>query len=45
MLVSNYADAQREAVEAGAEPGFGKASLGRPEMLGKIRPILERNLT
>ena len=45
MLVSNYADAQREAVEAGAEPGFGKASLGRPEMLDKIRPFLERNLT
>jgi CheY-like chemotaxis protein len=42
MLVSNYADAQREAVEAGAEPGFGKTSLGRPEMLDKVRPFLER---
>ena len=42
MLVSNYADAQREAVEAGAEPGFGKASLGRPEMIDKVRPFLER---
>ncbi len=43
MLVSNYDDAQREAVEAGAEPGFGKASLGRPEMLDRVRPFLERN--
>ena len=43
MLVSNYADAQREAVEAGAELGFGKASLGRPEMLDKVRPFLERD--
>jgi CheY-like chemotaxis protein len=43
MLVSNYTDAQREAVEAGAELGFGKASLGRPEMLDKVRPFLERD--
>jgi CheY-like chemotaxis protein len=40
LLVSNYADAQREAVEAGAEPGFGKAALGRPEMLQRVRPFL-----
>jgi two-component system, chemotaxis family, chemotaxis protein CheY len=40
LLVSNYADAQREAVEAGAEPGFGKAELGRPEMLDRVRPFL-----
>jgi CheY-like chemotaxis protein len=40
LLVSNYADAQREAVEAGAEPGFGKADLGRPEMLECVRPFL-----
>jgi two-component system chemotaxis response regulator CheY len=40
LLVSNYAEAQREAVEAGAEPGFGKASLGRPEMLERVRPFL-----
>ncbi len=40
VLVSNYSDAQREAVEAGAEPGFGKASLGRPEMLDRVRPFL-----
>ncbi len=41
MLVSNYPDAQDEAVAAGAEPGFGKAALGRPEMLERVRPFLE----
>jgi len=41
MLVSNHADAQREAVEAGAEPGFGKAVLGRPEMLERVRSFLD----
>ena len=41
VLVSNYADAQREAQEAGAEPGFGKATLGRPEMLDRIRRFLD----
>jgi two-component system chemotaxis response regulator CheY len=40
MLVSNYDDAQAEAVTAGAEPGFGKAALGRPEMLERVRPYL-----
>ncbi len=30
MLVSNYADAQTEAIAAGALPGFGKADLGGP---------------
>src|SRR5262245_42002286 len=32
MLVSNYEDAQQEAVAAGALPGFGKASLDGPVM-------------
>ncbi len=40
MLVSNYADAQAEATAAGAEPGFGKAELGRPGMLERVRPLL-----
>jgi two-component system, chemotaxis family, chemotaxis protein CheY len=40
LLVSNYADAQQEAVEAGGEPGFGKADLGRSEMLDRVRPFL-----
>jgi CheY-like chemotaxis protein len=40
MLVSNYEDAQKEAVEAGALPGFGKGSLGQPHMLARLRPLL-----
>jgi two-component system chemotaxis response regulator CheY len=40
MLVSNYADAQEEAVAAGAVPGFGKSSLGRPDMLQRVRGLL-----
>lgn len=40
MLVSNYEDAQRDAIAAGALPGFGKASLGQPQMLGRVREAL-----
>jgi two-component system chemotaxis response regulator CheY len=40
MLVSNYDDAQREAVAAGAAPGFGKAGLGRPPMLERVGAVL-----
>jgi CheY-like chemotaxis protein len=40
LLVSNYEDAQREAVQAGAKPGFGKAALGQPYMLARVRPFL-----
>jgi two-component system chemotaxis response regulator CheY len=40
MLVSNYEDAQRQAVAQGALPGFGKAALGQPQMLGRLRAIL-----
>jgi two-component system, chemotaxis family, chemotaxis protein CheY len=40
MLVSNYDDAQEQAVEAGALPGFGKASLGDAEMLERVRAVL-----
>src|SRR4051812_40457081 len=37
MLVSNYEDAQAQAMQAGAVPGFGKAALGRPAMLEKVK--------
>jgi CheY-like chemotaxis protein len=40
MLVSNYDDAQAEAAAVGAASGFGKASLGRPQMLEHVRPYL-----
>jgi len=39
-LVSNYTDAQAQAVQAGAEPGFGKSSLGQPQMLDRVRAFL-----
>jgi two-component system chemotaxis response regulator CheY len=40
MLVSNYADAQQEAVARGALPGFGKSALRQPETLGRLGKVL-----
>ena len=40
MLVSNFADAQRQAVQAGARPGFGKGELGAPETDEKLAAVL-----
>ncbi len=40
MLVSNYEDAQAQAVLEGAAPGFGKAALGQPHMLARVEPYL-----
>jgi two-component system chemotaxis response regulator CheY len=40
MLVSNYADAQAQAVALGALPGFGKADLTAPETTEKLRSAL-----
>ena len=40
MLLSNYPEAQNAAVAAGAEPGFGKAELGRPETVEKLGRFL-----
>ena len=41
MLVSNFPEAQAEAVGLGAAPGFGKASVGKPEMLERVEPFLK----
>jgi two-component system chemotaxis response regulator CheY len=41
MLVSNFEDAQRNAVALGALPGFGKSTLGRPAMLDRLRALLK----
>jgi two-component system chemotaxis response regulator CheY len=41
MLVSNYEDAQQEAVARGALPGFGKAELRQPQTLGRLRAVLD----
>ncbi len=40
MLVSNYPEAQAEAVSAGALPGFGKSDLSSGRALAAIRPAL-----
>ncbi len=40
MLVSNYADAQEEAVRHGALPGFGKEGLGKPSMVATLAKVL-----
>jgi two-component system, chemotaxis family, chemotaxis protein CheY len=40
MLVSNFHDAQLTAVEAGALPGFGKASLDTAATLAELRKVL-----
>ena len=41
MLVSNYEDNQKQAVASGAVAGFGKAALGQPHMLTRLRQILQ----
>ena len=40
MLVSNFPEAQEAAVTAGAEPGFGKAQLDRPDTVEKLARFL-----
>ncbi len=40
MLVSNYPEAQEAAVEGGAELGFGKAELDRPETVQRLAQFL-----
>jgi len=44
MLVSDHDWAQDEAVKAGARPGFGKASLGQPQMLARVREVLDEGV-
>jgi CheY-like chemotaxis protein len=41
MLVSNYADAQAEAVTRGALQGFGKAALRNPQTAHLLRRCLD----
>lgn len=40
MLVSNFSDAQEQAVAAGAVRGFGKAELQAPSVVEILRPFL-----
>ncbi len=41
MLISNFEDAQKEAVEAGAVPGFGKAELSSERARECVARVLE----
>ena len=41
MLVSNYAEAQAEAIAAGAKPGFGKAALEDSQTLTRLAAYLQ----
>jgi hypothetical protein len=40
MIISNYADAQAAAVQAGAVPGFGKSEARSDKAAGAIRAAL-----
>jgi two-component system chemotaxis response regulator CheY len=40
MLISNYPEAQEEAVAAGALPGFGKREIGSPKVKEMLRAAL-----
>ena len=40
MLVSDYPEAQADAVESGALPGFGKADLGSPKLMQTVKGAL-----
>lgn len=41
MLVSNYPEHQEKAVQAGAEPGFGKSELLSAETREKLKKFLQ----
>ncbi len=40
MLVSNYDDAQKQAVEAGGLRGFGKSEIGNRETIERLAELL-----
>ncbi|MBV8780327.1 MAG: hypothetical protein JO353_02915 [Phycisphaerae bacterium] len=40
MLISNYADAQKDALDAGALPGFGKREIGSPKVAKLLQAAL-----
>ena len=42
MLISNYEDAQAQAVELGAVPGFGKSSINSSETVERLQIVLGR---
>ena len=40
MLISNYADAQKQALAAGAVPGFGKSQINSTEVSALLKKYL-----
>ena len=40
MIVTNYVEAQQEAVDLGAELGFGKLEYAKPETLERLKQFL-----
>lgn len=40
MLISNYADAQEKAIQAGAEHGFGKMEYNDPKVVERLAKFL-----
>ena len=40
MLISNYPEAQNQAMKAGAQRGFGKSQLGTPQTTALLRQTL-----
>jgi hypothetical protein len=45
MLVSNYDDAQQQAVAVGALPGFGKKELGTPRVVELLKSAVAPQAT
>ena len=41
MMITNYAEHQQRAQDAGAEHGFGKAELHRPETMKRLAGFLD----
>lgn len=41
LLISNYDDAQQQAIAAGARPGFGKSALYGAEMATRLRDAVQ----
>lgn len=44
MLVSNFEDAQKEAIAVGAAPGFGKAKAGSAEAAERMRAAVQASV-
>lgn len=40
MLITNYEEHQRESIEAGGVPGFGKLSIDEPTTVDALEPYL-----